>query len=234
MKKKLFVISTEFLQLMSVNLDSFGFFTDAKINDITHEDLQTTFNTSAKNGLIACDNAADAFFIMRIILSSCPELIHEKVKLFAVPVVYYLEINEKKLPQHTSLSSRDLVLYANSTPILPCEVLFDDDAFATKKERAEKRRAEKKRIDVWLKRHSDTLNIYKLDGLEFKDVREAHYLSTNGNTIKSVNLRSNTEKQCTHWIGRAIGFFSNSLLKSAFRDEPDLKKEDRSSKCILI
>ena len=145
MKKKIYVISTKYLQLMSINLNSLNVASHASSSAVTHQDLRKIFNASKNDCLIACDTSLDAILIMHCLLKALPDFFQEKTALFAVPVIYAIEINEGKLPNKTPVLTKDLVDYADPTSILPYEALHDDEAFSTRKERADKRRVEKKK-----------------------------------------------------------------------------------------
>lgn len=172
---KLYVISTKYQPLVDVDrqASSKGKKQITKKN-VTNHDLQGTFIASITDSLIACKSKNEAEVIAALLLKSpnfefAEEHVEEGIKLFAVPVVYTVELNEETLPQEIELRADDLVNYADANTIPLYISLKGPNADEL----------EKKRINDKINRLAQpTIMLRKLNRLKLENVVEATYLRT--------------------------------------------------------
>ena len=176
----LYVISTKYQPLVTVNRKLFcGKKTVSKKRISTH-DLQTTFNASKMDTLIACDNKDDAIAVVCFLIKghhTCPHLIEQGIRVFAVPVIYTIEVDLAALSSQTILTADDLLNYADITTI---PLHSTDDGFNAD---------EKCFMITRFQKYSRDISIRKLTGLQLAAVTDAHYLNVCATAIVEVNLR---------------------------------------------
>lgn len=177
---KLYVISTKYQPLVNVNMQpEFGKKPVSQKNISAH-DLQTTFNASKNNPLIACDNKDDALVVMSLLIkghNTTADFIERGIRIFAVPVVYTVEVESGALSDQMILTANDLIDYADTTTI---PLYSSCDLF---------KNAEKSLINQGLQKYSKDITIRKLSGLEFDAVKYASYLDASATDIVDVNLK---------------------------------------------
>ncbi len=200
--KTMYVISTKYHPVVSVNLSSLCTSSRVSVHSVSQQKLHTTFRDSITDELIACDNKDDALLIMRCLLkkhNAHIDFIPQELLYIAVPVVYAVRVNEKKLSVKKQLSANLLVNYADDTTLIPYEALSDDEGlFSTKKMRADKRRAEKKRIHSLLTYHGKAIDIHMLSSLNEEDASDAYLLGADGDRVECVDLRQ--PSQHLSWV----------------------------------
>lgn len=169
---KLYVVSTQYLTLVNVNLRQEIPVTP---KEISAQDLEIVFNKSDETPMIACERLEDAFFIAKTQLKiHCTNPIYvedDTVKHFATPVIYTMYI-EGSLPNETVLTSHDLTHYMNKTTI-PLYPYDNDDKTIV---------SEQSQMALYLGLKPE-LKMRKLNELAFANVREASYFNPAGELI---------------------------------------------------
>lgn len=208
---KLYVISTKYQPLVNVNMQPLYGKKPVSKKSVSTQDLQTTFNASKADTLIACDNKDDALAVMSLLIkehNTTPDFIERGVRLFAVPVMYTVDVDSAALSDQTTLTADDLVSYADTTTI---PLYSSCDAFKD---------AEKALITKKLQKDSKYIAIRKLTGLQLEDVTDASYFNSSGTDVVDVNLRpvvltpfSNTSMQI---LGGFIAAIGSAAVATAF------------------
>ena len=186
---KLYVISTKYQPLVNVNyMDSIP----VSKKSVSDKDLQATFMASMSDTLISCTNKEDADFIIRGLLKRngfSSEFLDKGVTLFAVPVIYTVEVDNAKLPAESKLTADDLINYADTTTIpLYHKGSRDDNDI---------------RQNVTLFPHP--IMIRKLKGLSFENVVNAEYLQSDASSYVSTNFKLDYSLQILSGFIAAIG-----------------------------
>ena len=180
---KLYVISSKYQPLVTVKLEGpFWGRKPVSKKSVSTQDLQTTFNASKVNPLIACNNKEDAINVMALLLkghNTTSDFIEKGVNWFAVPVIYTVEVDELILTQESTLNADDIVDYAD-TDTIPLNYDSRDHAWL--------REAKKSLISEKLLNHSINIRIRKISDLQLENVTDASYLKSGGESIVDVSF----------------------------------------------
>jgi hypothetical protein len=187
---KLYVISTKYQPLVTFK-HGLSKKPIHKIN-VSNQDLIATFNASKADSLIALTDKERALEVATLLLKghNCkPDFIEEGVRLFATPVIYTVEVDAASLATEQTLTTDDLVYYADTSTI----PLYDNRAQRVRhipQEAAFEQKMEKLHIEERMSILPKAPEIRKLTGLQSEQVVEATYISAEGTNI-SRNLQSN-------------------------------------------
>lgn len=175
---KLYVISTQHLQLVSINTSNTNELFIQK--SISQQDIRSVFNASQKRELIALENKEEACLVAKLLIdeANVVSTLDDCCLLLACPVIFEVDLDETELKKASELSAAELLDYQSK-----CHVsvprFYEDE---------QQRYAEG--LSNIAREVAHPIQARKLAGLTLESIGKAYYTNAKTNKLVEINLRS--------------------------------------------
>lgn len=190
---KLYVVSTKYLPLVTFVSDSQRTMFDRQRPigpvAISKKDLQTVFENSKNDSLIACETLAEAETLMGLLIvphNSTKDFVERGVGVFfGVPVIFEVNCLQEVPSPVQQLTAEELFQYPDRSTIPLC----DPDPLRHEM-------SLKPVMAAAYNRLSPAISIRKLEQLQFSDVSMAHYLKVDMQEMVAVDMKVEAKPCC--------------------------------------
>lgn len=175
---KLYVISTQHLQLVSINTGKTSELFNQK--SINQQDVRSVFNASQKKEMIALENKKEACLVARLFIDDATAMYMEgDIRLLlACPVIFEVDIDETKCEAATELSVGNLLNYQSK-----CNVSFPQFYESEQQRYSEG-------LSNIAREVAHPIRARKITGLTLESIDKAYYTNAKTNQLVEISLRS--------------------------------------------